>query len=97
MIQKEEFYFGSRDGAHKLHAVKWIPETEKPVCILQIVHGMTEHIGRYENFALAMAKKESLWWVTITLDMAYPYPRVNPWGIFARMMRPPFWCGMNTG
>lgn len=57
MIKKEEFYFGSRDGEHKLYAVKWIPETEKPVCILQIVHGMTEHIGRYEEFALAMAKK----------------------------------------
>lgn len=57
MIIKEEFYFGSRDGEHRLHAVKWLPETEPPVCILQIIHGMVEHIGRYEEFAQAMAQK----------------------------------------
>lgn len=57
MTEKEEFYFGSRDGEHKLHAIKWIPETEKPICILQIVHGMTEHIGRYDSFARFMAAK----------------------------------------
>ncbi len=57
MIDRQEFCFGSRDGEHSLHAVKWIPETEKPVCILQVVHGMTEHIGRYEDFAQFMAKK----------------------------------------
>ena len=57
MIIKEEFYFGSRDGKNQIHAVKWIPETEQPVCILQIVHGMVEHIGRYEEFAQFMAEK----------------------------------------
>ena len=57
MIIKEEFYFGSRDGENQIHAVKWIPEIEQPVCILQIVHGMVEHIGRYEEFAQFMAKK----------------------------------------
>lgn len=57
MIEKQEFEFGSRDGEHRLHTVKWIPETKPPVCILQIVHGMDEHIGRYEDFALAMAKR----------------------------------------
>lgn len=57
MIQKEEFYFGSRDGENKLYAVKWIPEQERPICILQIVHGMTEHMGRYEEFAQFLADK----------------------------------------
>lgn len=57
MIVKEEFYFGSRDGENQIHAVRWIPEIEQPVCILQIVHGMVEHIGRYEEFAQTMAKK----------------------------------------
>ena len=57
MIIKEEFSFGSRDGVNQIHAVKWIPETEQPVCILQIVHGMVEHIGRYEEFAQFMAEK----------------------------------------
>lgn len=57
MIEKKEFYFGSRDGEHKLHAVKWLPENEPPICILQIVHGMSEHMGRYEEFARFMAQK----------------------------------------
>ncbi len=57
MIQKEEFYFDSRDRESRIHAVKWIPETEKPVCIVQIVHGMAEHIERYDEFAGYLAQK----------------------------------------
>ncbi|MDE6386992.1 MAG: lysophospholipase [Lachnospiraceae bacterium] len=57
MINKEEFYFDSRDGEHKIHAIRWIPETEKPVCILQIVHGMSEYIDRYDDFATYLAQK----------------------------------------
>lgn len=49
-MKKEEFYFDSRDNESKIHAVKWIPD-EKPVCILQIVHGMAEYVERYEEFA----------------------------------------------
>ena len=47
-MKKEEIFFLSRDGKTKIHAVKWIPEG-KPVCILQIVHGMAEYIERYER------------------------------------------------
>lgn len=57
MINKEEFYFDSRDGEHKIHAIRWIPEKEKPVCILQIVHGMSEYIDRYDDFAAYLAQK----------------------------------------
>lgn len=57
MINKEEFYFDSRDGEHKIHAIRWIPEAKKPVCVLQIVHGMSEHIDRYDDFANYLAGK----------------------------------------
>lgn len=57
MIQKEEFYFDSRDGEHRIHAIRWIPEAERPVCIMQIVHGMSEHIDRYHEFAEYMANR----------------------------------------
>lgn len=57
MVRKEEFYFDSRDGEHKIHAVRWLPETEKPVCIMQIVHGMSEYVERYDEFARFMAGK----------------------------------------
>ena len=57
MISKEEFYFDSRDGEHRIHAIKWVPEAEKPVCILQIVHGMSEYVDRYDEFAKYLADK----------------------------------------
>ena len=34
----------------EINATIWLPESQ-PNYILQIVHGMTEHIGRYHNFA----------------------------------------------
>lgn len=84
MIKKEEFYFGSRDGEHKLYAARWIPEAEKPVCILQIVHGMTEHIGRYEEFALAMAKKGILVVGDDHLGHGHSVPEGEPMGYFCK-------------
>ena len=40
-------------GGTKLPAVLWTPD-EAPASVLQVVHGMTEHIGRYEAFAREM-------------------------------------------
>ena len=57
MVKKQEFYFDSRDREHKIHAIRWIPETERPVCIVQIVHGMAEYIDRYDEFASYLAGK----------------------------------------
>lgn len=49
---KEEFYFDSRDGKSRLHAVRYMPDAGKEVrCVLQIVHGMAEYVERYEEFA----------------------------------------------
>lgn len=56
MVKKEEFTFDSRDGKTKLHAVRWVPEG-KVICIVQIVHGMAEHIERYEEFAQYLGEK----------------------------------------
>lgn len=57
MVRKEELYFDSRDNVSKIHAVRWIPDAEKPACILQIIHGMAEYIDRYDDFAQNMAKR----------------------------------------
>lgn len=57
MVHKEEFYFDSRDRQSKIHAVKWNPDVAKPVCIFQIIHGMEEHIERYNEFAEFLAGK----------------------------------------
>lgn len=56
MVKREEFTFDSRDGKTKIHAVRWIPEG-KIICILQIVHGMAEHILRYDEMAQYFAEK----------------------------------------
>ena len=53
-MRKEEFYFDSRDGKSKLFAVRYTPDGDNVVGILQIIHGMAEHIERYEAFAQFM-------------------------------------------
>lgn len=53
-MKKEEFRFDSVDGVHKIHAVEWDPD-EEPKAVLQLIHGMTEYIGRYDEFATFMA------------------------------------------
>ena len=50
-MKKEEFYYDSRDGQSRIHAVRYTPESEEIVGVVQIIHGMAEHIGRYEEFA----------------------------------------------
>ena len=52
---KNEFYFESSDGINQIHAIEWIPEG-KPKAILQMCHGMVEHIGRYHDFATFLAE-----------------------------------------
>lgn len=42
--------YPSNDGIHTLTAVLFCPEKE-PRALLQILHGMAEHIGRYRRFA----------------------------------------------
>ena len=55
-MNKNEFYYLSADGKTQIHAVEWIPD-EKPKAILQIAHGVTEYILRYEQFAEYLVKK----------------------------------------
>ncbi len=55
---KEEFYYDSRDGISKLHAVRYTPDEEEEVrCVVQIVHGMAEYVERYEEFAEYLTSK----------------------------------------
>ena len=54
-MRTEKFVF-SGSGGVKLPAVLWLPEA-RPKRILQIAHGMTEHIGRYETLAKALSEQ----------------------------------------
>lgn len=56
MVIKEDFYYDSADKETKIHAVRWIPDIETKA-LLQISHGMLEHIDRYDDFANFMASQ----------------------------------------
>lgn len=43
--------FKSTDGKNELYYAVWEPDDIKPVCVLQVVHGMCEYIDRYEELA----------------------------------------------
>ena len=45
----KEFEFSSLSGG-TLHGYRWEPEG-KPVAIVQIIHGIAEHMLRYDEFA----------------------------------------------
>ncbi len=55
-MMKQEFYLPSLDGAHRLHCIRWAPEGQ-PRAVLQLVHGMAEHIGRYDEFGRFLASQ----------------------------------------
>ena len=47
---RNEFTFLSADGKTPIHAVEWLPESQVRA-VLQISHGVSEYILRYEPFA----------------------------------------------
>lgn len=57
MVNKTTLSFPSKDGIHTIYATKWQSDDISPIAILQLIHGMAEHIGRYDEFACHMAQK----------------------------------------
>lgn len=55
-MREREFYLSSSDGTSKLHCIEWIPDGQVHA-VLQISHGMVEHIGRYREFAAYLAER----------------------------------------
>lgn len=47
----QEFTFPSSDGIHRVHAVEWLPGEGSPKAVVQLVHGISEYIERYDPFA----------------------------------------------
>ena len=56
MIQTFDFSYPSCDGLHAVHAREWTPEGA-PRGVVQIVHGVAEHIGRYDPAARFLASR----------------------------------------
>lgn len=53
---REDFYYDSCDGKTKIHGVKWGPDG-KVRGVIQIAHGVTEYILRYDRFAKYMTER----------------------------------------
>lgn len=49
----EHLSFQSADGRHRCHAREWLPDGP-PRGVVQIVHGMADHVGRYGELADAL-------------------------------------------
>ena len=55
MIEKTDMFINSTNGRNRLHVIQWKPEG-RPRAILQIAHGMSEYIDRYDRFASFLAE-----------------------------------------
>lgn len=55
MAKITDFHFPSVAEGHNIHCRMWSPVSE-PVGVVQIVHGVAEHIGRYNDFAEFLAE-----------------------------------------
>ena len=54
MTDFTEFSYPSQDGIHNCHVSLWTPEGT-PRAVVQLVHGVAEHMGRYDHFARYLA------------------------------------------
>ena len=54
MEQVQRFSFPSSDGIHDVQVQEWRPEGA-PRGVVQIVHGIAEHVGRYDEAARFLA------------------------------------------
>jgi alpha-beta hydrolase superfamily lysophospholipase len=56
MARLTEFYLDSCCGANQLHTMEWLPDSGVVRGVLQLTHGIVEHIARYAEFACFMAE-----------------------------------------
>ena len=58
----KEFYLDSCGGG-RLHCAIWTPEGE-PKAVVHLIHGIAEHIGRYDEFARFLSSPRMTTWAT---------------------------------
>lgn len=56
-VEKETLSFISLDGASDINARFWVDSELEPKGVVQLVHGMAEHIDRYDEFARFLASR----------------------------------------
>ncbi len=56
MARISDFDYPSSDGKTRIHAREWMPDTDHITGVVHILHGMSEHIGRYDALAQFMTQ-----------------------------------------
>ena len=54
-LVRKEAYFNSSNGLNKIRTFIWEDDELTPIGIVQLTHGMAEHIARYDDFARFLA------------------------------------------
>lgn len=54
-LVRKEAYFNSSNGFNKIRTLIWEDDELTPIGIVQLTHGMAEHIARYDQFARFLA------------------------------------------
>lgn len=55
-IIRKEAYYTSNNGINKIRALIWCDDEAQAIGVVQIAHGVCEHIGRYDEFARSLVK-----------------------------------------
>lgn len=83
VVLKEEFMLSSNNGINKLHTVIWKPKSGEVRGILQISHGMVEHIERYDEFARYLVDKGLIVVGNSHIGHGKSVNKESEWGYFA--------------
>lgn len=83
MAVKEDFYYQSANGQNRIHGIMWVPDGEVKA-ILQISHGMVEHMERYDEFAGFLTDRGILVIGNDHLGHGRSAASEDDWGYFGR-------------
>ena len=56
-VIRKEAYYPSANGRNRIRTLIWQDDAVEPIAVLQLAHGVVEHIGRYDAFARFLAAK----------------------------------------
>ena len=54
-VIRKEAYYTSSNGVNKIRTLIWQDDEVSPKAVVQIAHGVAEHIGRYDDFSRFLA------------------------------------------
>lgn len=83
-MTKETFTFLSANGKNQIYVKLWKPEQKAVKGILQISHGMIEHIERYDDFACFLANKGFVVVGNDHMGHGQSVHEPNEWGYFSQ-------------